>query len=64
MRPDEPHHQATSTQPPLEPELRDLVINRTSGDPTLGLIAEILNIAIWLVFAAELVCILWVTPHR
>jgi voltage-gated potassium channel len=41
-----------------------MLLNRSEGDPTLGVIAYALNVAIWLVFAAELVCILWVTPNR
>jgi voltage-gated potassium channel len=41
-----------------------MLLNRTSGDPTLSTVAEILNTGIWLVFAAELVCILAVTPNR
>lgn len=41
-----------------------MLLNRTSGDPTLEWLAEALNILIWVVFAAELVCILWVTPRR
>jgi hypothetical protein len=39
-------------------------LNRSEGDPTLGVVAYLLNVAIWLVFAAELVCILWITPNR
>jgi hypothetical protein len=41
-----------------------MTLNRSEPGSTLLLLGEILNVVIWLVFAAELAAILYVTPHR
>ena len=41
-----------------------MALARSEPGSTLLLLAEALNIVIWLVFAAELAAILYVTPHR
>ncbi len=41
-----------------------MLLNRSTGYSWVNVAAEVLNIVIWLVFAAELICILAVTPHR
>jgi voltage-gated potassium channel len=41
-----------------------MLLNRSAGDPTLSMLAYALNVVIWLVFLAEFVAIMWVTPSR